>query len=101
MLRPAHILAHYLVRAFVGVFDTRSPLTREDVYMGLLAKSFGVTPRSHRGFMRDSFMEDIFFRSSLIADKLKCIVTLFNYVLQQRFREIAYSEHTITNMKKH
>ena len=53
-LGPAYVLSHYLVRAFVGVFDTRRPLKLEDVYMGLLAKRFDVTPRRHRGFMTDS-----------------------------------------------
>ena len=87
-LGPAYVLSHYLVRAFVGVFDTRRPLKLEDVNMGLLAKRFGVTP------IHDRFIErKIFFRSSLIALSLKCIVILFDYALQQRFREIAYQGH--------
>lgn len=84
------------------LYRSGSPLKLEDVYMGLLAKCFGVTLRRHRGFMTDSLNERFFvFRSSLITLSLKCIVILFNNSLQQRFREIVYPEHTITNMKKH
>ena len=60
-LGPAYVLSHYLVQAFVGVFDTRSPLKLEDVYMGLLAKRFRVTLRRHRGFMADSLNGRFFF----------------------------------------
>ena len=56
----AYVLSHYLVQAFVGVFDTRSRLKLEDVYMGLLAKSFHVTPRRHSGFMTDSLNRRFF-----------------------------------------
>ena len=89
------------MQAFVGVFGTRSPLKLEDIYMGLLAKRFSVTPRRHRGFMKASLNGRFFFHSSLITSSLKCIVILFNNALQKRFREIVYPEHTITNMKKH
>ena len=42
-------------------------------------------------WIHDRFIEwKIFFRSSLVALLLKCIVILFDYALQQRFREIAY-----------
>ena len=60
-LGPAYVSSHYLVQAFVGVFDTRSPLKLEYVYMVLLAKRFGVTPRRHSGFMTDSLSGGFFF----------------------------------------
>ena len=42
-------------------------------------------------WIHDRFIEwKIFFRSSLVALLLKCIVILFDHALQQRFREIAY-----------
>ena len=42
-------------------------------------------------WIHDRFIEwKIFFRSSLVALLLKCIVLLFDCALQQRFREIAY-----------
>ena len=100
-LGPAYVLSHYLVQAFVGVFHTRRPLKLEDVYMGLLAKRFRVTPRRHRGFITDSLNGRFFFRSSLITLSLKCIVIVLFNALQQRFREIVHPENTITNMKQH
>ena len=50
----------------MGVFDTRRPLKLEDVYMGLLAKRFGVTPRRHRGFMTDSLNGRFFSGEALL-----------------------------------
>ena len=45
-------------------------------------------------WIHDRFIEwKIFFLSSLVALSLKCIVILFDYALQQRFREIAYQGH--------
>ena len=54
------------IRVFVGVFDTSRPLKLEDVYMGLLAKRFGVTPRRHRGFMTDSLNGRFFSVQALL-----------------------------------
>lgn len=86
-----------------GIWYQESPKAwRRLYYMELLAKRFRVTPRRHRGLMTDSLNGRFFFRSSLIILSLKCIVVvLFNNALQQRFREIVYPEHTITNMKQH
>ena len=53
-------------------------------------------------WIHDRFIEwKIFFRSSLVALLLKCIVLLITTKTSWDSLSAAHSEHTITNMKKH
>ena len=57
---------------------TRSPLKLKDVYMGLLAKRFGVTPRRPRGFITDSLNATFLFplKPNYFIIKMHCYRTL-------------------------
>lgn len=80
------------VSKVVEIFDTRNPLRLEDIYMGTLAKSMGVTPWRHRGFITSMFEGQCSYNPSLIAmheASAQCISKLFNKVLKQRFRKVS------------
>ena len=99
---PAYVMSRDLVVKVVEIFDTRNPLKLEDVYMGLLMKRLGVTPRRHRGFKTDIFDGRCSYNSNLLVTheaSVNCITKLFNKALEQRFRHTLSTDLEQTNEK--